>query len=456
MKVVKRVIAIMLGFCLILSLAACKGGSDKDVSDGSKSDSKQTASKDETKTSKDETSTDTGVTLKFQQWWAVECPPGYVQNIVDQFKKDTGITVELISAPFADTKTAIESGVATGTVADLVSVDSSWVYDFADKGVLTDMDALIEEDGFDKKSICASTWDVNGRTYAIPCLNFAYPLFYNKDIIEAAGITELPKTWTEFKEVCQKIKDAGYYPFALNLDTSSPSGIQNVYMGFAWASGIHFKNDDGTFNVKDNAELKEFAEFYKELYDLGYIYPGMASLTESDMTSKFASGDIAFIINSAAAISAWNKDYPDLKLGAAAIPKRDDYTGKSGNCVASWAVGITENSKHKKEALQFLKYILSGKDGNDGSIDADLAVTQSAFPGSTLAKPDYSASSDVFQSIYENYTAGYPINEFTGLKEANKIMVEWINELLIYMDGDQDVNTYLTNVQEAIEEIYGQ
>jgi multiple sugar transport system substrate-binding protein len=397
---------------------------------------------------------DTGITLKFQQWWGVECPPGYVQNIVDGFYKATGITVQLLDAPFADTKTAIESGAATKTVADLVSVDSSWVYDFADSGLLTNMSDLLAADGFDK-SIFASTWDVNGSIYAVPVVNYAYPLFYNKDIIEKAGITELPKTWSEFKEVCQKIKDAGFYSFALNLDAASPSGIQNVYMGFAWASGINFKTADGGINILGNEDLKTFAEYYKELYEAGYIYPGMASLREADMTSKFASGEIAFIVNSAAAISAWNKDYPDLKLGAAAIPVKNGYAGKSGNCVASWAVGITENSGHKAEALKFLEYLMAGISGDDGSLNADLAVTQSAFPGSTLAKPDYSASSSVFQDIYKNYNAGYPINEFTGMKEANAIMVGWINELIPYMDGDTDVDTYLSNVNAVIADIYG-
>ncbi len=446
----KKLAALSLVGVMSIGATAC----------GSGTDSSSTSSKNAAEGTTENTAIaekggkDTGVTIKFQQWWGVECPEGYVQNICDQFYKDTGITVELLNAPFADTKTAIESGAATGTVADLVSVDSSWVYDFADSGLLTNMSDLLKTDGFDQ-SIFASTWDVNGSTYAVPVVNYAYPLFYNKDILDKAGITELPKTWSKFKEACQKIKDAGFYSFALNLDASSPSGIQNVYMGFAWASGINFKKADGSINVAGNGDLKTFAEYYKELYDAGYIYPGMASLTEADMTSKFASGEIAFIVNSAAAITAWNKDYPDLKLGAAAIPVKDDYTGKSGNCVASWAVGITENSKHKAEALKFFEYLMAGLNGDDASINADLAVTQSAFPGSTLAKPDYSASSEVFQNIYANYNAGYPINEFTGMKEANTIMVDWINELIPYMDGDTDVDTYLNNVQADIEDIYG-
>ena len=33
-----------------------------------------------------------------------------------------------------------------------------------------------------------------------------------KDIFAAAGVEELPSNWEEFKDVCQKLKDAGYTP----------------------------------------------------------------------------------------------------------------------------------------------------------------------------------------------------------------------------------------------------
>ncbi|MFR5586121.1 MAG: hypothetical protein ACLTLQ_21830 [[Clostridium] scindens] len=58
-------------------------------------------------------------------WWAVECPEGYVQDIVDKYEKETGVKIELLSAPFADTKTQITSGASTGTVADIVSVTAA-------------------------------------------------------------------------------------------------------------------------------------------------------------------------------------------------------------------------------------------------------------------------------------------------------------------------------------------
>ncbi len=319
---------------------------------------------------------------------------------------------------------------------------------------MTDMTALMKKDGFNR-NIIKSQWQVNNKTYAIPIVNYAYPMFVNQDILKKAGVTKMPKTWTEFEECCKKIKATGAYPFALNLDTSSPSGIQNTYMGFAWASGIKMKTERGEYNLSNNSDLKAFATYMKGLYTNGYIYPGMSSLTEADMSSKFSSGNIAFVISSAAILNSFRKESPNLNIGAVPIPVKDGYTGKSGMCVASWALGVTENSKHKEEAMRFVEYLLSGFNGKDGSIDADLAVTQSAFPGSSLAQPDYSKADPVFRSIYDMYKAGYPINEFTGMKEANAIMTEYINELIPYMDGKVDADKFLGNVQQDIDSVYG-
>ncbi|MDO5541095.1 MAG: sugar ABC transporter substrate-binding protein [Eubacteriales bacterium] len=384
---------------------------------------------------------DAGITLEWQQWWAVECPEGYVQAICDRYYEETGVKVELLSAPFADTKTAIVSGASTGTVADIVSVDGSWVYDFADQGILTNISTLLDADGFDQ-SVFMSQWTAMGSTYALPVINFPYPMFVNLDILEACGIEEVPRTWSEFEEVCKTITENGYYAYAINLDASSPSGIQNVWSGFAWASDITMLNEEGKYSIAGNPDLAEYAEFMKNLNDQGYIYPGMSSLTETDMTSKFASGELAFIINSAAVLTSFRQEAPDLNIGVCAIPVRDGFEGTSKNCTANWALGITENSENKEEALKFIEYLYNA------DINADLAVTQSAIPGSTLAEPDYSGGDPVFPDIYEMYMAGTPYNEFTGMKSANEFMPAYIDEVVTYMDGDTDTETFLQNVQE--------
>lgn len=56
-------------------------------------------------------------------------------------------------------------------------------------------------------------------------------LLYNQDILDEAGVTALPSTWTEMVDAMQKIKDAGYQPFYM------PSVGNEAYI-FTWQIGI--------------------------------------------------------------------------------------------------------------------------------------------------------------------------------------------------------------------------
>ena len=414
----KRFLSVALASVMVLSLAACGGGSSSD----------------------DESGDGEAVTLKFQQWWGVELPEGYLQDIVDAYKEETGVTVELISAPWSDTKTAITAGATNGTIADIISVDGAWLSEFVDMGILTDVSAA----GVDE-SLAGDIWKVDGTSYVVPVNNFAYPMYVNMDILEAAGVEAIPTTWSELIDVCQKITDAGYSAFALNLGTTNANGIQNVFGGTGWASGITLKDESGAYAVAGDEELASLAELFKTLYDNGSLYPGMATLEESEMTSNFAAGNCAFTLASAATMS----QFTDINFKATTVPVKDGYEGQSGICYASWAVGISEASENKEEAAKFVNYLLSGQ---DGAVAGGLASTMSAFPNSTVATPDYSAAPEQFQEFYELYKENYVINEYIGLPNASAVMTSMTNDLVLYLEGDLDCDTMLTNWQTYLDE----
>lgn len=381
-----------------------------------------------------------GATLKFQQWWGAELPEGYLDEVVANFTEETGIEVELLTAPWADTKTAITAGAANGTIADIVSVDGAWLAEFVDMGILTDIEAA----GVDT-SIVGDYWKVDGTGYVVPVNNFAYPMYVNMDILKDAGVDAIPTTWSEMIDACKKIKDSGKQAFALNLGTTNANGIQNVYGGTGWASGIALKNDDGAYDVAGNEGQKELAEFFKELYDNGCLYEGMSTLEEAEMTSNFAAGNCAFTVASAATMS----QFTDVNFETALIPSKDGYDGKHGICYASWAVGISDACENKEAAAEFINYLLSGQ---DGAVSGGLASTMSAFPNSTVATPDYSEAPEQFQSFYELYKDNYVINEYIGLPNASDVMTSMTNDLVMYLEGDLDVDTMLGNWQGYLDE----
>ena len=85
--IMKKGIAIGVVGAMVAGLAAC-GGNDANNNASANNEANSSGS---------------GTTIQFQQWWGVELPEGYLEDIVAQYKEDTGVTVELLSAPWADT-----------------------------------------------------------------------------------------------------------------------------------------------------------------------------------------------------------------------------------------------------------------------------------------------------------------------------------------------------------------
>ncbi len=434
---VRKGIAIGITGIMLASLAAC--GSSSDDSADATTDA---ATEESTDDSADATVADTGITLTFQQWWGAELPDGYLEAICDDYYEATGITVELLTAPWSDTKTAITAGATNGTIADIVSVDGAWLTEFSDMGILADVSAA----GVDS-SLASDIWSVDGTNVVVPVLNFSYPMFVNLDILEAAGVEEIPTTWTELIEASELITDAGYFALAINLGTTNANGIQNVFGSFGWASGIELKDDSGSYSVADNDALVDVAELFSTLYDADSLYPGMSTLEEAEMTSNFAAGNCAFTIASAATMS----NYTEFDFATTTVPVQDGYDEAGGICYASWAVGITENCEYKEEAADFINYLLGGVDGTDGYASAGLAEQMTAFPNSTVAEPDYSDTPEQFQSYYELYKENYVINEYIGLPDATATMTSMTNDLVLYLEGDITVDELYDNWQAYLD-----
>lgn len=384
------------------------------------------------------------VTLEFQQWWGVELPEGSLDKICQGFTDQTGIKIELLSNPYADTKTQIASGAATGTMADVVGLDGSWVYDFAKQGSISNLTDLMKTDGYDDTQL-SSQIKYEGNTYMVPVVNFAYPMYCNMDVLKAAGVDNLPTNWTEFKDACAKVKkyDSSIAGWALPISTESPQGVQNQLMSFLWTSGGSMLKD-GKPNLTDNQGVTDVVNFIKELNDAGYIAEGSYSMTESDMVEEFINGRVAFMTDGVSHLTTIRKEAPDLNFDMIKVPVQDGYTGTSGMDVANWGIGIASNSEHQAEAMKFIEYLMSPE------VNAELSVSANAFPGNVNAKPDYSANDKMFQKAYEIFQSCSAVNEFTGLPTSEDLMRSFDEQLMLFLDGDTaSAEDMLSATQEA-------
>lgn len=388
---------------------------------------------------------DTGgdVTIELAQWWEPELPDGAFRALIDEFEAaNPGITVDLLSGPYASTKEQLFAGAAAGTMSDVVGLDGAWVSDFAKQGALADLTALMAEAGYDDSEL-ASQIQLDGSTYMIPVVNFVYPMFTNDDLLAQAGVTAPPSTRTEFADAATAVTALGENTsgWVLPLSLEAPNGIQNDVMSWVWASGGSMLAD-GQPDLT-NAEVTSAVDYIKGLYDAGVIAPGALTMKEQDKVEEFTNGRVGMMIDSLSHINLIRESNPELNFSISAIPAEDGFTGERGIPYASWGIGVSESSEHQAEAWKLVEFLMSEE------TNSKLSSIANAFPGNTKSVPDFVESDELFAAAFEIYQSGYPANEFVGLPVAEQLMRLFDEQLQLALNGDQSVDDALQNAQDA-------
>ncbi|MEH3078524.1 MAG: sugar ABC transporter substrate-binding protein [Quadrisphaera sp.] len=416
----RRVLVAAVGVTALAMVSACGGGGGTDAAAGEGGD----------------------VTLEFSQWWEPELPDGELRGLMDDFEaKNPGIKVKLLSGPYASTKEQVTAGAASGTMSDVVGLDGAWVNEFVNQNALADMSKLMADAGYDDSQL-ASQVKIDGSTYMVPVVNFAYMMFTNDDLLAQAGVTTPPSTRTEFEAAAKAITAGGKASgWILPLALDAPNGVQNDVMAWNWASGGTMLKD-GKPDLT-NADVTSTIDFVNGLSSAGVLAPGTATLKEQDKVEEFTNGRVGMMIDTLAHINTIKKDAPDLEFTVSAVPAVDGYSGKRGVPYASWGIGVAENSEHQAEAFKLVEYLMSAE------ANGKLSNAANAFPGNKTAVPDYVAGDPSFKQAFDVWNAGTPANEFVGLPVAESLMRDLGEQLQLELQGKQDTATTLKNAQAA-------
>ncbi|MEV7798748.1 sugar ABC transporter substrate-binding protein [Microbacterium foliorum] len=382
------------------------------------------------------------VTIEFAQWWEPELPDGEFRALIDEFEEaNPGITVELVSGPYASTKEQLFAGAASGTMPDVVGLDGAWVNDFASQGVISDLSALMEEYDYDDSEL-ASQIQVDGSTYMIPVVNFVYPMFTNDSLLAEAGVTAPPTTRTEFADAASKVSALGgdVSGWVLPLSLEAPNGVQNDVMSWVWASGGSMLKDGQPDLTND--DVTSAVDFIGGMWDDGSIASGSFTMKEQDKVEEFTNGRVGMMIDSLAHINLIRETNPDLQFSISALPAEDGYDGERGIPYASWGIGVAENSEHKEAAFKLVEFLMSEQ------TNSELSTMANAFPGNSTSVPGFVEDDELFAQAFEIYQAGYPANEFTGLPVAEELMRQLGEQLQSAFDGQQSIDDALQKAQE--------
>ncbi|XDA96976.1 extracellular solute-binding protein [Sulfitobacter sp. LCG007] len=226
--------------------------------------------------------------------------------------------------------TKVQTSVAVGEAPDIMTYHASRIPLAVKQGLLEE---ITPEDwsamGLGKDDYAPSIWDavsIEGKQYAVPLDTHPIVLYYNKDVLEAAGLlTEdgKPKgldSREAFTATLQAIKDAGSVKFPLGSVTADGNFMfRTIYSLMGQQDGELMT--DGEFLVGDNAGKLENAlgvlqEWTREGLQSTYTdYPATVAL--------FTSGEAAMMINGVWEVPTMTDLQKDGKLfewGAVELP----------------------------------------------------------------------------------------------------------------------------------------
>jgi len=304
----------------------------------------------------------TKVTLTYlaSQGWVFESE----QALGKKFEEKTGIHIDYQIVPadqfFNVLKTKLNSGEGPDLfggqsgVTDLTvqyNVEKNAV-DLSGEAWVKLEDPLVLAQSTVKGKVYGLTlWDIFGTTWVVN---------YNKAIFDKLKLSE-PKTYADFKGVCQKLLDAGIQPIY--------EPISDGWHHVLWFPENGPRYEEATPGLADqlNANKATFAgnatmlaglQQLKELYDAGCMGKNALSDTYADRTKALSGGKVAMVLANLTLPQQVEHDYPTMKadsFGAFVIPLADNQLLNINP--AGPTKFIYSGSKNVAQAKQYLAFL---------------------------------------------------------------------------------------------------
>jgi multiple sugar transport system substrate-binding protein len=321
-----------------------------------------------------------------------------VRGAINEFEKQNpDIKVDLQLIGWSDASNQFLREAAIGEGPDVAHVAQVWVKQFGQAGAVLPLDDFLKNDpppnGFTDFVAQDLAKGADGHIYGLPWTTDTWALVYRTDLLQQAGITELPKTWDELRqdsaEIYKKTGKAGFgFPAG-----SAASGAIWFLANFYWWShdkSLIIQKDDGSYAIGVTpADVVEAMKYYKSFMD-GGDNPA-ANLAASDahdpsIMRALATGEQAIAAMPPNTYKEVIKAYQDANPGktppfaSGTFPHPD---GTKSSMIGGRMLVINASTQHPQEAWKFVKFMASQK------VFADYYRTQFPAQKSLLQQVDF-------------------------------------------------------------------
>lgn len=354
------------------------------------------------------------------------------------------ITLEIIHV--ADNyETTVKSKFATGDPPDLFDwagytalkpfVEADYLLDITDTGYTDHVLETFRSSGM-----------YEGKVYGFPNQVQANAMIYNMDCFEKAGIKETPKTLTELKEACEKLKAVDIIPFATGFKDawvanqttwkflSSNVGDYQAWYDAMIAGTGSFKND----KTYDSFELMDIV--------LENTVEMPLSSDAANMSHMLGTGKAAMTLLGEFQYDAIAKSNPDVRVAMAPTPVSENPKDAFMEVDGQQIIFCAKKGQHVDDAKEVMGWLASepgartiatvSKQGS--AFDYDLSDVE--LSPLAMSSTEYIQSGGKTVAYIKNF---WPAG-MTG--EAGKILQD-------YISGTTDKDQFFDNMDATFERL---
>lgn len=301
-------------------------------------------------------------------------------------------------------------------------------------------------------------YTIDGEFSSMPWNTSSAIMFTNRDLMEAAGVTEIPTTWQELETACATVMDSGEADNCITW----PNHAWFIEQNIALQDGVLANNDNGRAGradevTIDSEEMIDFVSWWKEMDDAGYYTYSGTQRDWDGAYNAFASQSVPFILYSSSDTTLLTDEGESagFEVEASFLPTNEDADG-GGALIGGATLWLTEGLEEDVQdvALAFMNFFNNAENAADWHrITGYIPVTNAAVElleseGWFEENPNQAVAGEQLAAAPDSpATAGVLMGNFVAIRD---VMTEAVEDILV---NDVDVAERMAEADTAAQQL---
>jgi multiple sugar transport system substrate-binding protein len=311
------------------------------------------------------------IELRFA-WWGSQDRHDRTIKVIQMYEQlHPNITITYEFAGFTDYFTKMSTYATGGNLPDLMQQDYATINQWTQNGLIVPLDDYVNDHTINLSDVPKASIDggrINGKLIALNLGNNSQSMMLDADAFQKAGVPLPADTWTwdDFAQSARTIHSK------LNI-AAGGANLDDVQMWKSLHIGLGewvYTSDNKALGYADDMPFVNYLKLLGQLQDEGAI------TSQQEEIANYRTGNVEAlpIVKGQAAmqylwsnqlVAAWKAAGDSRHFKLAMLP-RTSASGKAENYLKpSQFISITKDSKHPREAAQFIDFLTNSVDANN-------------------------------------------------------------------------------------------